>query len=161
MESASSSETETETEISSSGTWPFETKTTPSETKTTPSETETFQIRDQDRDRDSIFFTGDIGIYQRPSAFSCIFFFPFRSRKSSLEWDRDHWTSRQDRDLWETRPRPIKSGLETSITGIQSSYADVNLASFCQSFLMQGFLLLVLNPLRTTGIGKNEWDINF
>ena len=85
--SASLSETETKTETS-----PSETETSPSETETTPSETETFNIRDRDpifflanifyhekhhfftediflHEKHHIFFTMDIGIYQRLSAF--------------------------------------------------------------------------------------------
>ena len=127
--SASSSET------SSSET---ETKTIPFET--TSSETETFKI--QDRDRDPIFFYTKniifslrIFVYTKNIIFSfhwgywnlppteCFFYasifilFFFRScgldRVVSSETES---FEPRDRDLWQTRPRPITSGLETSIT---------------------------------------------
>ena len=66
------------------------------------------------------FFTGDIGIYHRRSAFSCLYFhfFPFRS--CGLDRVVSSETKTFDpraRDLWETRPRRDRDpGLETSIT---------------------------------------------
>ena len=74
------------------------------------------------------FFTGNIGIYHRPSAFfmPLFSFFPFRS------CGLDRVSLERDRDLWTSRPRPIKSGLETR-PGLKTSITDSNTWVTCHN----------------------------